>query len=157
VVDTGNPNLNPQKGEIWSVGLDVSPHLLEGFTASITLFNNLLRGGITSPCAPGCILNNGALNNQFTICPNGATAAEIAAKVNDVPIVTVLPQTTYYIFRRAQTNALDIDVTAWTFRRTTSSRRTSDIPISAVRSRSSCASCRLMAAAQSTASSTRWA
>jgi iron complex outermembrane receptor protein len=111
VVDTGNPNLSPQKGETWSVGLDVSPHLLEGFTGSITLFNNLLRGGITSPCAPGCILNNGALNYQFTVYPNGATAADIAAKVNDVPIVTVLPQTTYYIFRRAQTNALDIDVT----------------------------------------------
>jgi len=111
VVDTGNPNLSPQKGETWSVGLDVSPHLFEGFTASITLFNNLLRGGITSPCAPGCILNNGALNYQFTIYPNGATPAEIAAKVNDVPIVTVFPQTTYYIFRRAQTNALDIDVT----------------------------------------------
>ena len=111
VVDTGNPNLSPQKGETWSVGLDVSPRLLEGFTGSITLFNNLLRGGITSPCAPGCILNNGALNNQFTVYPNGATPAEIAAKVNDVPITTVLPQTTYYIFRRAQTNALDIDVT----------------------------------------------
>ena len=111
VVDTGNPNLAPQKGETWSVGLDVSPHLLEGFSASITLFNNLLRGGITSPCAPGCILNNGALNYQFTVYPNGATPAEIASKVNDVPIVSVLPQTTYYIFRRAQTNALDIDVT----------------------------------------------
>jgi len=111
VVDTGNPNLSPQKGETWSVGLDISPHLFEGFTGSITLFNNLLRGGITSPCAPGCILNNGALNNQFTVYPNGATPAEIAAKVNDVPITTVLPQTTYYIFRRAQTNALDIDVT----------------------------------------------
>jgi iron complex outermembrane receptor protein len=111
VVDTGNPNLGPQKGETWSVGLDVSPHLLDGFTASITLFNNLLRGGITSPCAPGCILNNGALNSQFTVYPNGATAAQISAKVNDVPIVSVFPQTTYYIFRRAQTNALDIDVT----------------------------------------------
>ena len=111
VVDTGNPKLNPQKGQTWSVGLDVSSHLLEGFAGSITLFNNLLRGGITSPCAPGCILNNGALNSQFTIYPNGATAAEIAAKVNDVPIVTVYPQTTYYIFRRAQTNALDLDVT----------------------------------------------
>jgi iron complex outermembrane receptor protein len=111
VVDTGNPNLSPQKGQTWSLGLDVSPHLLEGFTGSITLFNNLLRGGITSPCAPGCILNNGALNSQFTVYPNGATAAEIAAKVNDVPIVSVLPQTTYYIYRRAQTNALDIDVT----------------------------------------------
>jgi iron complex outermembrane receptor protein len=111
VVDTGNPNLSPQKGETWSVGLDVSPHLLEGFTGSVTLFNNLLRGGITSPCAPGCILNNGALNSQFTVYPNGATPAEIAAKVNDVPIVSVFPQTTYYIFRRAQTNALDIDVT----------------------------------------------
>jgi iron complex outermembrane receptor protein len=111
VVDTGNPNLAPQKGETGSVGLDVSPHLLEGFTGSVTLFNNLLRGGITSPCAPGCILNNGALNYQFTVYPNGATPAEIAAKVNDVPIVTVFPQTTYYIFRRAQTNALDIDVT----------------------------------------------
>ena len=111
VVDTGNPNLSPQKGQTWSVGMDVSPHLLEGFSASITLFNNLLRGGITSPCAPGCILNNGALNSQFTVYPNGATAAEIAAKVNNVPVVSVLPQTTYYIYRRAQTNALDIDVT----------------------------------------------
>ena len=111
VVDTGNPNLSPQKGETWSVGFDVSSHLLDGFSGSITLFNNLLRGGITAPCAPGCILNNGALNNQFTVYPNGATPAEISAKVNDVPIVTVFPQTTYYIFRRAQTNALDIDVT----------------------------------------------
>jgi iron complex outermembrane receptor protein len=92
------------------VGLDVSPHFLEGFTGSITLFNNLLRGGITSPCAPGCILNNGALNYQFSVYPNGATPAEISAKVNDVPIVSVFPQTTYYIFRRAQTNALDLDV-----------------------------------------------
>ena len=111
VVDTGNPNLSPQKGQTWSVGLDVSPHILDGFHASVTLFNNLLRGGITSPCAPGCILNNGALNNQFTVYPNGATAAEIAAKVNDVPVVSSYPQTVYYIFRRAQTNALDIDVT----------------------------------------------
>ncbi|HEU4550649.1 MAG TPA: TonB-dependent receptor [Rhizomicrobium sp.] len=110
VVDTGNPNLNPEKGQTWSVGLDVSPHFLEGFTGSITLFNNLLRGGITSPCAPGCILNNGALNYQFSVYPNGATPAEISAKVNDVPIVSVFPQTTYYIFRRAQTNALDLDV-----------------------------------------------
>lgn len=111
VVDTGNPNLGPQKGETWSVGFDVSPHLLEGFTTSITLFNNTIRGGITSPCAPGCILNNGALNSQFSVYPNGATQAEIASKVNDVPIVSVLPQTTYYIYRRAQTNALDLDVT----------------------------------------------
>ena len=111
VVDTGNPKLKPQKGQTWSVGMDVSSHLLEGFAGSITLFNNLLRGGITSPCAPGCILNNGALNGQFTVYPNGATTADIAAKVNDVPIVTVFPQTTYYIFRRAQTNALDLDVT----------------------------------------------
>ncbi len=111
VVDTGNPKLSPQKGQTWSVGLDVSPHFLEGFSGSITLFNNLLRGGITSPCAPGCILNNGALNSQFTVYPNGATAAEIAAKVNDVPVVSSYPQTVYYIFRRAQTNALDIDVT----------------------------------------------
>jgi iron complex outermembrane receptor protein len=110
VVDTGNPKLNPEKGQTWSVGLDVSSHLLEGFSGAITLFNNLLRGGITSPCAPGCILNNGALNNQFTVYPNGATAAEISAKINDVPIVSVFPQTTYYIYRRAQTNALDLDV-----------------------------------------------
>lgn len=110
VVDTGNPNLSPQKGETWSVGLDVAPKLFKGFTASVTLFNNLLRGGITAPCAPGCILNNGALNNQFTVYPNGASPAEILAKVNNVPIVTVFPQTTYYIFRRAQTNALNIDV-----------------------------------------------
>jgi iron complex outermembrane receptor protein len=110
VVDTGNPNLKPQNGQTWSVGFDISPRLLQGFTGSITLFNNLLRGGITSPCAPGCILNNGALNYQFTVYPTGATAAEIANKVNDVPIVSVYPQTTYYIFRRAQTNALDLDV-----------------------------------------------
>jgi iron complex outermembrane receptor protein len=110
VVDTGNPKLNPQKGQTWSVGLDVSPRLLEGFAGSVTFFNNMLRGGITSPCAPGCILNSGALNSQFTVYPNGASAAEIAAKVNDVPIVSVYPQTTYYIFRRTQTNALDLDV-----------------------------------------------
>lgn len=111
VVDTGNPSLGPQRGQTWSVGLDVSPRFLDGFTGSVTLFNNVIRGGITSPCAPGCILNNGSLNNQFTVYPNGATQAEIAAKVNDVPIVTVFPSTVYYIYRRAQTNALNLDVT----------------------------------------------
>jgi iron complex outermembrane receptor protein len=110
VVDTGNPNVGPQKGTTWSVGFDFAPEFAPGLRASVTLFNNKLRGGITSPCAPGCILNNGALNYLLTIYPNGATPAEIAAQVNDVPVTSAFPATVYFAFRRPQTNALDLDV-----------------------------------------------
>jgi iron complex outermembrane receptor protein len=111
VVDTGNPKVGPQKGTTWSIGLDLAPTFLPGFRGSVTLFNNKLRGGITSPCAPGCILNNGALNYLLTVYPNGATPAQLAAQINDVPITTALPPTTYYVFRRPQSNALDLDLT----------------------------------------------
>ncbi|MDF7776300.1 TonB-dependent receptor [Sphingomonas sp. AOB5] len=110
VVDTGNPNVGPQRGTTWSYGVDFAPRFLPGFRASVTLFNNQLRGGITSPCAPSCILNNGALNYLLTIYPTGASQAQIAAQVNDVPITTAFPTTVYYIFRRPQSNALDLDV-----------------------------------------------
>ncbi|MDB5705010.1 MAG: TonB-dependent receptor, partial [Sphingomonas bacterium] len=111
VVDTGNPTVGPQKGTTWSYGIDLAPTFLPGFRASVTLFNNQLRGGITSPCAPGCILNNGALNYLLTIYPTGATPAQLAAQFNNVPITTALPATTYYVFRRPQSNALDLDLT----------------------------------------------
>jgi iron complex outermembrane receptor protein len=111
VVDTGNPTVGPQKGTTWSYGVDLAPTFLPGFRASVTLFNNQLRGGITSPCAPGCILNNGALNYLMTIYPTGATPAQLAAQFNNVPITTALPPTTYYVFRRPQSNALDLDLT----------------------------------------------
>jgi iron complex outermembrane receptor protein len=111
IVDTGNPKVGPQKGTTWSIGLDLAPTFLSGFRGSVTLFNNKLRGGITSPCAPGCILNNGALNYLLTIYPAGATPAQLASQINDVPITTALPSTTYYVFRRPQSNALDLDLT----------------------------------------------
>jgi iron complex outermembrane recepter protein len=113
VVDTGNPNVGPQRGTTWSLGFDFAPEFAPGFRASATLFNNKLRGGITAPCAPGCILNNGALNYLFTVYPAGASAAQIAAQVNDVPITSAFPATVYFAFRRPQTNALDLDVRGW--------------------------------------------
>ncbi len=62
VVDTGNSECRPAKGHDLvdrpRSGTDLPP---PGFRGSVTLFNNKLRGGITSPCAPGCIPNNGAL------------------------------------------------------------------------------------------------
>ncbi len=109
VVDTGNPNVGPQKGTTWSIGVDFAPTSVN-FRASATLFNNKLRGGITAPCAPSCILNNGALNYLFTVYPNGATPEQIAAQVNDVPVTGAFPATVYFAFRRPQTNALDLDV-----------------------------------------------
>lgn len=110
VVDTGNPDVGPQKGTTWSIGVDLAPRALPGLRASVTLFNNKLRGGITSPCAPGCILNNGALNYLFTVYPQGATPEQLAAQINDVPVTSALPPTVYYAFRRPQTNALDLNV-----------------------------------------------
>jgi len=110
VVDTGNPDVQPQRGTTWSYGIDFAPEFAPGLQVSVTLFNNRLRGGITSPSAPAAILNNGALNYLLTIYPNGATQAEINGQINDVPITSALPTTTYYIFRRPQTNALDLDL-----------------------------------------------
>lgn len=109
VVDTGNPNVGPQRGTTWSLGLDFAPPT-SGFRGSVTFFSNRLRDGITAPCAPSCILNNGALNYLFTVYPTGATPAQVAAQVNDVPVTSAFPDTVYFAFRRPQTNALDLDV-----------------------------------------------
>lgn len=108
-VDTGNAKVGPQKGKTWSVGVDFAPRFAPGLQASVTLFNNVITGGITSPVLAQALSTRG-LNYLFKVYPTGATQEQIAALVNDVPITVALPQTIYYSMFRPQTNAFDLDV-----------------------------------------------
>jgi iron complex outermembrane receptor protein len=108
-VQTGNPNLDPQKGTTWSIGVDFAPTYLPGLRAAATLFNNKLKGGVTSAPLPA-VLNSASINNLITFYPGGATQAQIAAAIGNVPIITALPTVVYYINDFRQRNVLNLDI-----------------------------------------------
>ena len=108
-IQTGNPDLDPQKGTTWSVGVDFAPGYLPGLRASATLFNNELKGGVTSPLLQPTI-NSGALNYLITFYPGGATQAQVAQAIGNVPITSALPTNIYYIHDFRQRNILNLDI-----------------------------------------------
>jgi len=49
VIAGGNPNLDPERGETWTAGLDIRPNLLPGFSASLTYYSIRIKDRIASP------------------------------------------------------------------------------------------------------------
>jgi iron complex outermembrane receptor protein len=107
--NNGNPDLEPQKGKGWSVGVDLAPVFLPGFRAAATLFNASFRGGVTSPNL-ATVINTPGLNHLLTIFPNCATAAEVAAVVGQAPLNGPLPQCINFIRNGRQQNVVNLDV-----------------------------------------------
>jgi iron complex outermembrane receptor protein len=105
----GNDQLQPQRGESWSAGLDLTPDLLPGFRASLTYWSNKLSGGITSPI-PSLAVNSSGLNSLLTIYPTGATPAQIAAAAGTLPQTSAIPSTVYFIYDYRQRNVLYLDI-----------------------------------------------
>ena len=111
-IQTGNPGLSPQRGTTWSVGFDFAPRdFLSGLRLSTTLFNNKLKGGITSPPL-SAIINSASINNLLVFYPAGLSPSDptVAAAIGNVPITTALPTRIYYIYDFRQRNTLNLSI-----------------------------------------------
>ena len=102
-------DLEPQKGETFSLGADFAPTYLPGLQAHLTYWSNKVRGGITAP-AGSLAGNSPDLTSLFKFFPNGATQAEIAAATAGLPQTGALPQKVYFIYDRRYRNVLNLDV-----------------------------------------------
>lgn len=108
----GLNNIRPQTGNGWSVGADIAPTWLPGFTSNVTLFNNEFKGGVTTPTI-GLITSTAALQHQLTICPTGCSQAQIDAftRVNQGAIFSgTIPSTVYFLFNHDEANVIYLQV-----------------------------------------------
>jgi iron complex outermembrane receptor protein len=104
----GPDNPKPSRGRSWSVGVDISPSLLPGFDASVSLFNTAYINGITgSSLANG--INSPSLGT-LTFYPSGATQAQIQAVTGPYAVINSYPATIYYIASVQQQNILNLNV-----------------------------------------------
>jgi iron complex outermembrane receptor protein len=100
----------PQKGRSWSLGFDLAPEALPGFSSAVTFFHNKYIGGVSSP-SPTAIVNSKGLNNLLTICPTGCTQQQIldfANVANGATIAGAIPSTVYYLIDQSTRNALNL-------------------------------------------------
>lgn len=92
------PNARPETGNSWSVGVDYTPSWLQGFTSSVTLWNNRFKAGAD---ALGLTqeINIPSLN-RLTLCPSGCSAAQINGFTNIAnggTLDSTLPPTVYFL------------------------------------------------------------
>lgn len=103
----------PQTGSSWSVGVDFTPTFASGFTANVTYWANIFKGGVASPAQP-LIVNSAALRDRLTICAaTGCTAAQIAEftnVANGATTAPTLPAVPYFLINRDVGNVLNLDV-----------------------------------------------
>lgn len=113
----GFAGVEPQDGESWSIGVDLTPTFLPGFTANVTYWTNSYRGGVNSPAQP-LIINSESLRDRLFICagpstPAGCTDDQIRQFTNvdnGATTAAVLPPEVYFLINRDVGNVLDIDV-----------------------------------------------
>jgi len=108
----GFDGIKPETGKGWSVGFDFAPPLLPGFVANVTLFNNVFRGGVTSP-NPNSIFNSAGLHNRLTLCPSGCTPQQIAAfanTANGVILTTPIPSAVYFLLDQNSGNVINLQI-----------------------------------------------
>jgi iron complex outermembrane receptor protein len=105
----GNGTLQPQTGQAYSFGLDLTPSMVPGLRLAFTYWVNKLRGGITAP-QTALALGAADLSYLLQIYPSGATAAQIAAASSGLPQQGALNANTYFIYNFQQRNVLNLDV-----------------------------------------------
>jgi iron complex outermembrane recepter protein len=103
-VNGGNKGLKPERGNSWSVGLDLKPSAIPGFRASFTFWNADYTGMITAP-QPVFAVGSVALRSLLTL---GPTPAQVAAAEAGLPQGSLLPANIYYIYSFQQQNALNL-------------------------------------------------
>jgi len=107
--NNGNPDLKPQKGSGWSVGVDLAPVALPGFRMGVTLFTAKFRGGVTSPNL-ATVINTPGLNHLLTFYPDGATPEQIRQVVGQAPLNSPIQDRIYWIRNGRQQNVVNLDI-----------------------------------------------
>jgi iron complex outermembrane receptor protein len=105
------PNAKPETGNSWSLGVDIVPSFLRGFTASVTLWNNRFKAGADSLGVTQQI--NIPSLNRLTICPNGCSTAQINTFTNIAnggSLDSTLPPTVYYLRNNDLGNVVNLRV-----------------------------------------------
>lgn len=98
----GNPNLQPEKGDTWTIGVVVTPRILPGLTASLDYYDITVADAIT------------ALGNATVV--NGCNAGDayfcsfIKTPAAGIPAVYLL-DTPYVNLSKLQRSGLDLSVT----------------------------------------------
>jgi iron complex outermembrane receptor protein len=108
----GFTNEVPQKGRSWSLGVDMAPRFLPGFTGAVTFWHTQFIGGVSSPSATA-IENSAGLRNLLTICPSGCTNDQIntfANLANGASISGAVPSSVYFLLDQSSRNALNLTV-----------------------------------------------
>lgn len=112
LITGGNGNLKPQRGEAWSVGLDLNPTFAPGLSLSVTYWNNKLRGGITAPQGP-LALGAADLSYLLQLIPAGATTTPALAA--GLPNTGTVNTPYYFTYNFQQANVLNLNVTGIDF------------------------------------------
>lgn len=105
----GSGTLKPQTGEAFSLGLDLAPRILPGFTLSVTYWNNKLRGGITAPQG-ALALGAADLSYLLQLYPAGMTAGQISTAGTGLPQTGSINQPAYFTYNFQQANVLNLNV-----------------------------------------------
>ena len=104
---SGDPNLKPEKGRGWTLGVEYSPDFLPGFSAQFTYWTLTLIGGITAPNFNN-VVNSASLTYLLTFTPSCATPAQIAQFEGIIPLTMSLPSCAQYLEGRPNTNLLNL-------------------------------------------------
>ena len=65
IVDGGNPQLGPEKATTWTVGLDITPELMPGFTARLTYYDIVFKDQIGTVAGAISCICNGLIDEAF--------------------------------------------------------------------------------------------
>jgi iron complex outermembrane receptor protein len=104
--------MKPQTGNGWSIGAEIAPLALPGFTANVTLWNTHFKGGVNSGSVD-LFTSTPALQGRIQLYPGCATQAQIDAftRVNQGAIVNgTLPPCVYYTVNSDSANILNLQI-----------------------------------------------
>jgi iron complex outermembrane recepter protein len=108
----GLHNVVPQTGRGWSLGFDLEPDFLPGFTSNITYWSTAFRGGVATP-ALGAVVSNPNLRDRLTLCPSGCTQEQVEEFTRvryGASLTAALPETVYFLYQGDTGNLLNLDV-----------------------------------------------
>lgn len=108
-VTSGDPNAQPQKGDGYSIGLDVGPQLIPGVHAAVTYWTTNFEGGVTGPQIAN-VINTASAQFLLTFYPGCATQAQISAVTQGIPQTNSQAACTNYIFRTLNSNWLNLRI-----------------------------------------------
>src|SRR5690606_1894676 len=108
---SSDPNLTPQPGESWSLGIDIAPQSFPG-RLSLTHFSNKFRGGVTSP-NPNMLVNTPSLRDRFIIFTSPATPEQLAPLIGNTPQANALPAEIWFFNNQDQANVVNLDIAGW--------------------------------------------